>query len=275
MPTLSIISWNMKNRESNWQSVLESGADVALLQETGNPPEKSENLIDLSWDENVKGASPRVAVAALSERITFKVLKTQPIGGEDREALMVSRPGTIAAALVRLPESKEEITIASLYAFWAYPLKQTSSSWIYADASCHRLISDLSAFIGQQNRHKIIVAGDFNILYGYGEGNSQYWKRRYDTVFDRMAVLGFRFMGPQAPGGGRQANPWPNELPADSKNVPTYYSNRQTPETAARQLDYVFASEAIADRVKVRALNKPEHWGPSDHCRIMIELEVK
>jgi len=275
MATLSIISWNMKNRSSNWETVLESGAEVALLQETSQLPGDYDNRVVLSKDENVGGSSPVALVAALSDRVDFTPVKTQPIGGEDKEALMVSRPGTIAAALVRLPESKEEITIASLYAFWAYPLKQTSSSWIYADASCHRLISDLSAFIGQQNRHKIIVAGDFNILYGYGEGNSQYWKRRYETVFDRMAVLGFRFMGPQAPGGGRQANPWPNELPADSKNVPTYYSNRQTPETAARQLDYVFASEAIADRVKVRALNKPEHWGPSDHCRIMIELEVK
>jgi len=272
MSTLSIISWNMKNRSSNWETVFESCADVALLQETSQLPGQYDNLVALAKDENARGSSPVAAVAALSDRVGFTPVKTQPIGGGDPEALMISRPGTVAAAVVRLPESGEEITIASLYAFWSNPLKQTVSNWIYADASCHRLISDLSAFIGQQGRHKIIAAGDFNILYGYGEGSSQYWKRRYDTVFDRMAVLGFRFMGPQAPSGGRQANPWPDELPADSKNVPTYYSNRQTPETATRQLDYVFASEAIADMVKVRALNKPEEWGPSDHCRIMIEL---
>ncbi len=272
MSTLSIISWNMKKRQSNWETVLESGADVALLQETSQLPGDYDNRVVLSKDENVGGNSPVAVVAALSDRVGFTPVKTQPIGGDDQEVLMVSRPGTVAAAVVRLPESQEEITIVSLYAFWANPLKQTGSSWIYADASCHRLISDLSAFIGQQNEHKIIAAGDFNILYGHGERNSQYWKRRYNTVFERMAVLGFRFMGPQAPDGGRQAEPWPDELPADSKNVPTYYSNRQTPETAARQLDYVFASESIADRVKVRALNKPEEWGPSDHCRIMIEL---
>jgi len=262
----------MKKRPSNWETVLESGADVALLQETSHLPGHYDNLVALSKDENARGNSPVAAVAALSDRIGFTPIKTQPIGGDDPEALMVSRPGTVAAAVVRLPESEEEITIASLYAFWSNPLKQTGSNWIYADASCHRLISDLCAFIGQQDRHRIIAAGDFNILYGYGEGNSKYWERRYDKVFDRMATLGFRFMGPQAPDGGRQANPWPDELPADSKNVPTYHSNRQTPETAARQLDYVFASESIADRVKVRALNKPEEWGPSDHCRIMIEL---
>jgi hypothetical protein len=42
------------------------------------------------------------------------------------------------------------------------------SSWIHADASVHRLISDLSVLIGRQRGHKIIVAGDLNVLYGYG-----------------------------------------------------------------------------------------------------------
>jgi len=55
--------------------------------------------------------------------------------------------------------------------------------------------------------------------------------------------------------------------------VPTYHHNRQTPANASRQLDFVFASESIADRVNVKALNSVEEWGPSDHCRIMIELE--
>jgi endonuclease/exonuclease/phosphatase family metal-dependent hydrolase len=114
-----------------------------------------------------------------------------------------------------------------------------------------------------------------NILHGYGEYGSRYWKGRYDTVFDRMAALGLKFVGPQAPEGGRQADPWPKELPVESLNVPTFHTNRQSPATATRQLDFVFASESIADRVKVRALNSVEEWGPSDHCRVMIELEMK
>ena len=87
-----------------------------------------------------------------------------------------------------------------------------------------------------------------------------------------MEALGLRFVGPQAPEGGRQAAPWPKELPVDSLNVPTFYHNRQTPFTATRQLDFVFASESIADRVKVKALNRVKEWGPSDHCRILIGL---
>jgi len=61
------------------------------------------------------------------------------------------------------------------------------------------LISDLSSFISRQNKHKIIAAGDLNILYGYGEYGSLYWKRRYDTVFDSISALGLRFFGPQDP----------------------------------------------------------------------------
>lgn len=46
------------------------------------------------------------------------------------------------------------------------------------------------------------------------------------------------------------------------------------PETASRQLDFVFASKFIADKVHVRALNQPEQWGPSDHCEIAIEVDL-
>ena len=39
-----------------------------------------------------------------------------------------------------------------------------------------------------------------------------------------------------------------------------------------RQLDFVFVSESIADSLTVRALNGRDEWGPSDHCRIAIDL---
>ncbi len=76
-----------------------------------------------------------------------------------------------------------------------------------------------------------------------------------------MDALGLRFVGPQAPDGGKPAESWPEELPEDSLNVPTFLHNRQTPATASRQLDFVFASKSIADRVSVKALNSVEEWG--------------
>ncbi len=104
-----------------------------------------------------------------------------------------------------------------------------------------------------------------------GEDGSAYWAGRYATVFTRLAALGLSFVGPQAP-QGRQADPWPAELPSDSRNVPTFHSSYQTPATATRQLDYVFTSESMADAVRVRARNEVEQWGTSDHCRLEIEV---
>jgi hypothetical protein len=158
-----------------------------------------------------------------------------------------------------------------MYALWERPHHTTNSNWIYADGSVHRLISDLSALIGRQNGHKIIASGDFNILHGYGEHGSKYWASRYDTVFQRMEALGMSFVGPKTP-YGRSAHPWPSELPTDSKNVPTYHTSKMTPAQAERQLDFVFASDDIAGKIRVRAMNELEEWGPSDHCRVEIEF---
>jgi endonuclease/exonuclease/phosphatase family metal-dependent hydrolase len=99
--------------------------------------------------------------------------------------------------------------------------------------------------------------------------------KRYHTVFDRADALGLRFVGPQAPDGGPQAEPWLPELPRDSKCVPTFHHGRLAPASASRQLDFVFATDKVAERVRaVRALNDPHEWGPSDHCRVLIELDV-
>ncbi len=263
----------MNQRLSNWETVLASGADAALLQETKPPPSelKKQTVADYENDWLAQGKSFCAAVVGLSKRIEFTPIMTQPLGSARSDALMVSRPGTIAAGVVRILETGEEITIVSLYSTWEVPLHR-AGSWIYADASAHRLISDLSGLIGSQKKHKIIAAGDLNILHGYGEGCSLYWKRRYDTIFDRFSALCLRFIGPQAPDGGKQASPWPSELPEGSCNVPTFRTHKEKPETANRQLDFVFASESIADRLSVRAANNPEDWGPSDHCRIYINL---
>ena len=118
--------------------------------------------------------------------------------------------------------------IVSMYAPWTRPIyASTGSGWIVSDASAHRAVSDLSAFIGSQHGHRIIAAGDLNILHGHGEHDSVYWAGRYGTVFSKMDALGLSFAGPQAP-HGRQADPWPDELPPDSNNIPTYHSVRET-----------------------------------------------
>ena len=140
--------------------------------------------------------------------------------------------------------------------------------------SVHRIISDLSAFIGHENpqTHRILATGDLNIVHGYGDAGHPYWEARYRSVFERMAAVGLEFVGSQGPNGRQAETPEMGE-PADSRNVVTYYSVGKSPETASNnQLDYAFASRGFHEDVAVRALNTVEDWGASDHCRLLIRI---
>ena len=87
-----------------------------------------------------------------------------------------------------------------------------------------------------------------------------------------MDALGLEFTGPQHP-GGRLADPPPQGVGEGTGNVPTYDTNCSSPTAAQNQLDYVFASRGFHRGVRARAMNEVEEWGPSDHCRILIEVE--
>ena len=252
-------------------------ADLALLQEAAPPPADMADLLEVNpglFEITGGYTQPqrwRTAIVRLSDRVKVEWIESRSIAEAGTSEFAVSIPGTVAAAKVTPPVG-DPILVISMYAQWRVPHESTAGNWIAADGSAHRVISDLSeAFIGRERGHRIIAAGDLNILHGYGEYGSQYWAARYRTVFDRMEALGLPFAGPQHP-NGRQADPWPDELPRDSRNVPTYHTTRQTPETATRQLDFAFASRPLMESISVRALNEPSEWGPSDHCRLVIEM---
>jgi endonuclease/exonuclease/phosphatase family metal-dependent hydrolase len=273
---VKIISWNIARRDEAWRLLADTEADIALVQEAARPPDDVADRLDVDlspWYTAGAGLTRpwRAAVVKLSDRVNLRWLEPKSLEDAHRGEFAVSRIGTLAAAILT-PSTGEPFIVASMYAPWEKPHRTTESSWIYADGSVHRVISDLSSLIGQQVGHSLLVAGDLNILHGYGEGGSDYWAERYASAFGRMSALGLSLVGPQAP-AGRRADPWPAELPPSSNNVPTFYTSHQTPATATRQLDFVFASDGLSEQVRVSALNEPEHWGPSDHCRVGIEVE--
>ena len=271
---IKVISWNIAGKAEPWHCLLAMDVDLALLQEADRPPDEPSRRFDVDpapWRTvGWTGWTRRTAIARLSDRVELAWFAPKAMEETLSGEFSVSRPGTIAAAHVSAP-GIEPFVALSMYAMWERPHASSNSSWIVSDASAHRVVSDLSTFIGSQHGHRILAAGDLNILRGYGDDGSKYWAGRYGTVFDRMDALGLAFVGPQAP-NGRQADPWPDELPSDSRNVPTFYPSGRGPATATRQLDFVFASRGMADSVRVRALNDPDHWGPSDHCRLLIEV---
>ena len=253
-----------------WRFLVNLDADIALLQEAVLPPEDVAGRIEVDpapfYDARGYRVS-RSAVVKLSDRVKVKWLEPVPIAEASAGDFTISQPGAIAAAIVEEP-GVAPVVAASICAAYEKPHRSTGKmSWNIVDASVHRVISDLSLLIGKQNGHRIVAAGDLTVWHGFG--NNAYWKRRNDTVYDRMEAIGLPLVGPQHP-HGRQAEPWPNWLPEDSLNVPTYYNIGASPAEANNQLDFVFASEGMADSIQVRALNGVEEWGPSDHCRIEI-----
>lgn len=270
----TIVCWNMQHKQASWSFLREQqdSVDIALLQEVSAPPADVAKALEVDPEpfHDLRGHRIyRTAIARLSDRVHVEWLKPVPLAEAQPGDFAVSHWDCVSAAIVS-PQGGEPFTVVSICAAYEKPHHSTGiKSRNILDASAHRVISDLSLLIGRQRSHRIIVAGDLTIWYGYG--SNEYWKRRHDTVFERMAALGLPFVGPQFP-NGRQADPWPDWLPRDSLNVPTYYNIGSSPSKATGQLDYVFASRGFHESVSVRALNDPADWGPSDHCRLLIEV---
>ena len=270
--TVAIVCWNMAHKHESWRDLLDTHADLALLQEVCRPPEDCAKFVTVDpapWSPSEQRGRIkwRTAIAVLSDRVTVEWVNTKPLGQAGPGDLAVSSPGALTAARV-IPRSGESFTAVSLYAELERPFRH-AGKLIYSDASSHRLVSDLAALVTRQHGHRIVVAGDLNLMYGYSADGSRYWAGRYRTVFDRLEAMGLFLVGPQFP-NGRRAHPWPAALPGDSRNVPTWHTIGRSPAMADRQLDYVFASPDLA--VTARALNEPDEWGPSDHCRIAMTV---
>ena len=270
---MRMLSWNV-GRQDLWEQVAAGEYDVALLQEAGAPPQDVGLDVlpspDEPWDAGVPEPRPwRTAVAA-RPGVTLRPYPMTPRHRAGAKSLAVSRPGTLTVAEVEAGGGPA-LTVASAYGTWESALDR--DGLIYSDASAHQLLGDLAQLVAGPDDHRMVVAGDWNLLRGYAEDGDPYWAARAQSVFDRAAAMGLRYIGPQAP-HGRQADPWPPELPRSSRNVPTFHDDQQTPAQATRQLDHVFASAAIADHVHVSALNTPGEWGPSDHCRLSITVDL-
>ena len=282
---IRLVSWNIAKRTTPWQELVEMArrgeADVALLQESGGPPGDLAHLVryddEVFWNRQLCDRWP--LVVKLSERVEVEWFRqVPPISELGENDIGVSGIGTIAAARVA-PKGRPEdgFIAASMYARYMKPHPSTGTPWSVgaADVSVHRIVSDLSTFIGHENpsKHRILAAGDLNIIYG-STGGALSLPERERAVWARIAALGLEFLGPQLPNGRPAATPQP-DVPEDTRNVPTYYSPRQRlPAKADRQFDYAIASRGFHERIKVRALNGVEEWGSSDHCRLLIEVDL-
>ena len=206
--------WNIAKRHEPWRRLVRMDADVALLQEVGRVPDDVVGGVETGpvehWDShawNSRWYGDRYRnlydrwpmVVKLSDRVEVEWFKqVSPISEPELDEIPVSGIGTIAAARV-IPKDAPPFIAVSMYARWMKPHISTNSRWKVGmpDGSAHRIISDLSAFIGDTDStsHRLLAAGDLNMSFGSTDGDP--FVARENTVTDRMDVLGLERIGPK------------------------------------------------------------------------------
>lgn len=275
---ITVACWNIAKRGKAWDELFAMDADVALLQEVGQVPDTLPDGWEIDgnghWAPELSDRWP--AIVKMSNNVDVEWFDPVPVATvnqkwniEDTE-VPISDARTIAIARVTPQRGKPFIAV-SMYARWLgyHPLTRGGSTHI-SDNSMHRIISDFSIFIrhADPQKHRILLAGDMNAFYGAIHEKGDGKPYREANAFDRLGSLGMEFLGPQHP-NGRQSERVDDSIAAGTKNVATYRTTRGK----ENQLDYVCASRGFHESIRARALNSVEEWGPSDHCRILIEID--
>ena len=187
---IRVVSWNIAKRTEPWNVLEEMArggeADVALLQEAGNPPSDLAPPVRYGseefWQDHLYEGRPIYdrwsLVVQLSDRVDVEWFKAvPPISELGEHDFGVSGIGTTAAARVTprgRPENEAFIAV-SMYARYIKPHPSTGTPWRVGapDVSAHRILSDISAFIGHEDpsRHRILAASDLNMIYGSTGGS--------------------------------------------------------------------------------------------------------
>ena len=235
---MRIICWNTERRRKSWDVLVSehSDADAALLQEACTPTRLAASRFDVGpgpW--RTPGSNSARAIVGISDDVLVKRISEADIINAGASSVVANKHIIAAAVIERIDGAAFFTVSVEAWERNARPLPQVLKA--IAKASGRDL--------------PFVVGGDFNV-----------WRGQEPTpIFDDMATAGVPLVGPFGPRGA---------------TTPTKFHRpgHETPADARRQLDYVFASSSIADTVTVNALNEAteEAWGPSDHCRLLIEL---
>lgn len=254
---MKIVSWNMQNKRDSWRFLVDQHQDYdfAFVSEACVPPQSARRIATAS-DWNIPYGTWDLQPGEKRKRYRQEVLGIR--GGWRLERL--DRHEVVDAADPSLPSKHDHIfrrwhrvAIAS-NADEQYCLVCVVSGHSQAQ-SLPLLIAGIRAVLprhGYDPAMPIIIAGDLTT-------NQQ----KSPEMFARMSEIGLPWAGPSGANYIHVSGRKPHQ--------------RETPETAYRRLNHVFVSEGLIDQVSVTALNEPNEkhpnwWGPSDHCRILIEI---
>ena len=144
--TTTVVNWNIARRHEPWRQLVEMGADVALLQEAGNPPADVADRVDTGppehWDSHGwnsdwwEGRFPNLydrwpKVVKLSDRVEVEWFKqVGPISAarSRRDRCQRYRHDRRRPCHDRGDGSAPFIAV-SMYAKWTRPHKSVPTTW--------------------------------------------------------------------------------------------------------------------------------------------------
>lgn len=272
---MKLITWNMKCKPDNWsvlaEMMAEEGATAAMVQEAVEPPAEVDEKLAVFGDPSLGDEGWRLPIPHDVKRRRFasavavcpgmqaSVHPTRQLANAGYHDLAICHPGQWVAA--EIGEGDEAVHVISLYGIWE---GSSDRDGIYAEATVHRAISDITPLLQSRNAERIVLAGDLNVWRGYGS-----WKDRYQTVFDRLAALGLELAGPFRAEGCPPLEGCPCRQGDDCRHVVTYrWHSKET--SNPYQLDFVFTRGV--EVTGCVALDRERYWACSDHLPVVIDF---
>lgn len=270
---LRVINWNMAGARPNWEAVGRLARSdvptVVLLQEAKEHPASfdrddltvmSGGSVEAPWAVHAGYArSGGTAIAANNLFASVEKIVPVPLAETTGEHITTSHPGSFTAANLRLHDGTE-VTVVSAYAVW-----ETAGPTWCSEATFHRTISDLTPLLLHPPGAGLVIAGDFNAYYRYGDAEDA----RYMTVFNRLEAYDMTFVGPQ---GDAPLARCRCKLGDDCRHVHTYLHHKK-PENNALQLDFVYASSHLATHALSCGPVEGSAFDLSDHLPIVTVFD--
>ena len=265
------------------------GADIAFLQEAGQPPSGLDPSIKLGcqarwepWKKRHYGWFIHVAaVARLSDRVELDWFKrVLPSKEPEYDEIPVSGMGTVAAARVRERDSDREPFFAvSMSTEWLTPHPSTGSKWgsairtprpIGSFRTCPRSSGTKTHRLTASWRRATSTSS--TARWTPTRTRSRPGTARSSSGCVRWASNSWG-RGTRRDGALNQRRRVCCRTPRMSRLFIPVHTGEPPAKSAWNQLDYVFASKGFHESVIVRAMNGVDEWGPSDHCRLLIEIK--
>jgi hypothetical protein len=258
--TWSVVVWNLNEarfrKARAWTILDELRGDISLLNEARIPKERSTGYFR-GGDETL-GLDPKVrawASAVVSPHEIVDLADDVRTSGTLRAPFANARPGSWTAAVVPVP-GVGKVTAVALYGL----LDERS------DASVHRSLSDLTPLFEDRRYNKqLVLGGDLNTWTGWPKGSHL---ARDENVLRRIEA--FRLVDclvadPSRDERGPLAG-CPCSYGEACRHTRTRI-DRNSPEVPY-QMDYLFASPLLAERLVTCATLDVGSDSPSDHFPI-------